>query len=670
LDATVLPLGVLNNWTNNGTLGGVFTNSPVAASVATVQGVKGVTLNGTDHFYTGPAAPAFVTGNASRTVEAWIMNPVAADEETIFSWGRRGGPDGSNTSFNHGLNGAFGAVGHWGAPDIGWGADPASITNNVKQGQWTYVVYVYDAATGNVSVYSNGALANTDVAGPLNTWAVDTLGNALPFRVGSQNEANGTATAGLRGSMTIGEIRVFDRVLDATTITNNFTAGVDKYGSVDYDNDGLPTWYERQYSFLNERDASDAPRDQDGDTLTNLQEFTLGTAPDKADTDGDGASDSAEINRVGGATNPLNPDTDQDGLKDGVETGTGVFVSANNTGTDPLVADTDGDTFADGLEVLYASDPNSVNSVPNFSAPLVNLDAGALPLGALGTWTNAGLLGGTFDAPTSAIPNVEVVQGAKGITFDGVNNYYTGPAVPPFLAGNGSRTIDAWILNPVAADEETIFCWGRRGGPDGSNNSFNHGLNGSFGAVGHWGAPDVAWGPDAASIANNVKQGQWTYVAYTYDGASQTTTVYSDGVEANSEVTPLNTWAVDDQGRPLPFRLASQTDASGVATAGLRGSMTIAKLRVYGVALTTSQISSNYTAESGLFTRPSIQSISVNGQTGAVTLDWTTTPGRTYAVETSGTLTNWTSVVTGLSTNRFTETPGAVPYRFYRIRVE
>jgi hypothetical protein len=674
LDATALPLGPLNNWTNSGTLGGVFTNSPVVASVQTVQGVKGVTLNGTDHFYTGSGAPAFITGNASRTVEAWIMNPQAADEETIFSWGRRGGPDGSNTSFNHGLNAAFGAVGHWGAPDLAWGPDAASITNNVKQAQWTYVVYVYDAASGNATVYSNGALANTDAAGPLNTWAVDTLGRPIPFRVGSQNEANGDATPGLRGSMTIGEIRVFDRVLEAATIQSNYTAGADKYGSVDYDNDGLPTWYERQYSFLNERDAADAAQDQDSDGLTNLQEFMLGTNPGNADTDGDGVNDGAEVNRAAGATNPLNPDTDQDGLGDGVETGTGVFVSANNTGTNPLVADTDGDTFADGLEVLYASNPNNVNSVPNFSAPLVNLDATVLPVGPLATLSNTGTLGGTFDAPTNAIPNIEVVGGISGITFDGVNHYYTGPAMPLFLAGNASHTVDAWIFNPAAADEETVFAWGRRGGPDGSNVSFNHGLNAAFGAVGHWAAPDIGWGADATAIAENVKQGQWTYIAYTWDSANLTTTVYSDGALANSEVltTPLNTWAVDGQNRPLPFRLASQTDAGGNATAGLRGSMTIAKVRVYGIALGAAEIASNYTDGLGAFSRPNIQTISFNPQTGVVALGWTALPGKTYAVEASGSLTNWSAVATGLSTNNFTETPGAGAgsNRFYRIRVE
>ena len=119
-------------------------------SVTTLQGAKGVTLNptGTAHFYTGPAAPAEVTGGAPRTIEAWIHNPVAADEETIFAWGRRGGGDGSNCSFNHGLNTTFGAVGHWGAgPDIGW-------NGRIATARWTYVAYTYDGSTA--SVYMDG----------------------------------------------------------------------------------------------------------------------------------------------------------------------------------------------------------------------------------------------------------------------------------------------------------------------------------------------------------------------------------------------------------------------------------------------------------------------------------------------------------------------------------
>jgi hypothetical protein len=57
-------------------------------------------------------------------------------------------------------------------------------------------------------------------------------------------------------------------------------------------------------------------------------------------------------------------DADGDGLLDSVETNTGIFVSASDTGTDPLNPDTDGDGFNDGDEVSAGSDPNNPGSTP------------------------------------------------------------------------------------------------------------------------------------------------------------------------------------------------------------------------------------------------------------------------------------------------------------------
>ncbi len=64
-------------------------------------------------------------------------------------------------------------------------------------------------------------------------------------------------------------------------------------------------------------------------------------------------------------------DTDHDGLPDSVETGTGIFVDKNNTGTSPTKADSDGDGVGDWYEV-YASftDPNKASSKPNIPYPL------------------------------------------------------------------------------------------------------------------------------------------------------------------------------------------------------------------------------------------------------------------------------------------------------------
>ncbi|MBJ06076.1 MAG: hypothetical protein CMO40_03015, partial [Verrucomicrobiaceae bacterium] len=61
---------------------------------------------------------------------------------------------------------------------------------------------------------------------------------------------------------------------------------------------------------------------------------------------------------------PLNADSDSDGLSDGVETNTGTFVSLTDTGTDPLNADSDGDGSPDCHEIQVTFDPTDPNNTP------------------------------------------------------------------------------------------------------------------------------------------------------------------------------------------------------------------------------------------------------------------------------------------------------------------
>ncbi|MCE7934777.1 MAG: hypothetical protein DYG96_09310 [Chlorobi bacterium CHB2] len=82
--------------------------------------------------------------------------------------------------------------------------------------------------------------------------------------------------------------------------------------------------------------------DSDGDGLKNSEEREIGTDPNNPDTDGDGLRDGAEVRDH--KTDPLKPDTDGDGLNDGAEVDTHK--------TDPLKADTDGDSLNDGEEVM------------------------------------------------------------------------------------------------------------------------------------------------------------------------------------------------------------------------------------------------------------------------------------------------------------------------------
>ena len=91
-----------------------------------------------------------------------------------------------------------------------------------------------------------------------------------------------------------------------------------------------------------------ANNDPDGDGLLNDEEKAIGTNPLNPDTDGDGLNDGDEVHKY--HTDPLNKDTDGDGLTDKEE----IFTYH----TDPLKKDTDGDGLTDGEEVLkYHTDP-------------------------------------------------------------------------------------------------------------------------------------------------------------------------------------------------------------------------------------------------------------------------------------------------------------------------
>jgi len=91
----------------------------------------------------------------------------------------------------------------------------------------------------------------------------------------------------------------------------------------DYDNDGLPTWYEQ----------------------------FIGTDPYNPDTDGDGITDGDEV--ITTLTNPLLVDTDGNGWSDYED-----FMHLS----DPT-ADADGDGLSNALEIQFGTDPRNPDSL-------------------------------------------------------------------------------------------------------------------------------------------------------------------------------------------------------------------------------------------------------------------------------------------------------------------
>lgn len=134
-------------------------------------------------------------------------------------------------------------------------------------------VYVSDFFNGNVQVMERTGLAS----GKLGSYGADAGQLKLP--AGAAILANGDLV-----------------------VANGDNARLERFGTGaplpscpgDRDCDGLPDDWEAKYG-LNPDDPADALLDGDGDGLTNLQEYALGTDPTRADTDGDGVSDGQEV---------------------------------------------------------------------------------------------------------------------------------------------------------------------------------------------------------------------------------------------------------------------------------------------------------------------------------------------------------------------------------------
>ena len=360
-------------------------------------------------------------------------------------------------------------------------------------------------------------------------------------------------------------------------------------------------------------------------------------------------------------------------------------------GTDPFNPDSDADTYSDSIEVAYGSNPKDGASTPDQSTPLplVNLDATTLPVGSLPVWTNMNALGWRFVASTNA-PSVQMVDGTKGVVFDGTD-YYTGPNIPTYLGGNSARTMEAWVWNPQPLAENFVISWGHRGGnPDGSNNALSYGTDPAYGAIQFWGAYDSPWGTNTTQINENVRGGQWSFIAATYDPATSNKVVYLNGQPVLSAATPgpLATW-VDDPtdklnqqtppvGRTTPIRIAAENGSSlapaGDNASGAFSTLTMAKIRAYNVALSAQQIADQYNAEKAQFPGAlEIKNVRVNTANGIIVFDWTPIAGKTYAVDGNSDLSDtngWSSVATGLTSGSYTNNNTTDGQEFFRLRQE
>jgi hypothetical protein len=152
-----------HDWANAGTIGGTFGADNTSPTRLSMDGRVGVLLDGQDHFL-GPNSTAGIEGAGTVSIEVWAYQGNIRGEETLVSWGHRG-TDSRNMSFNYGTDDRWGAVGHWGGADIGYGPNDPNGTGvrapgTPIEGQWHLLGYTYDGTTQRI--YKDGALVNQE----------------------------------------------------------------------------------------------------------------------------------------------------------------------------------------------------------------------------------------------------------------------------------------------------------------------------------------------------------------------------------------------------------------------------------------------------------------------------------------------------------------------------
>lgn len=196
------------------------------------------------------------------------------------------------------------------------------------------------------TIYSNVALPNNSAGVYTKSKIEIPVGFGFETYITDNVVLNGRATLHITNTDYLDD---YAKDGTAKDLFATFGVGMSYYvfGNIDFDGDGLTNREE-------ERIGSDPNNpDTDGDGLRDGDEVHIyHTDPTKKDTDGDGLNDYDEIFTY--KTDPLSADTDNDGLPDGQE------IARK---TDPLKADTDGDGLIDGDEVkTYKTDPLKIDT--------------------------------------------------------------------------------------------------------------------------------------------------------------------------------------------------------------------------------------------------------------------------------------------------------------------
>ena len=250
-----------------------------------------------------------------------------------------------------------------------------------------------------------------------------------------------------------------------------------------------------------------------------------------------------------------------DGLSDGVEDGGGTFVSATVTGTDPLDADTDNDGLNDGDELVAGTDPfdpdTDGDTVPDGVDDDPLSGGEGIAFGLVSYWPlDADLLDAADDNHGTEDGGVIPFEAGKfdnAINLNGSQNVLiSGGDESEFDFTGGSMTVSVWCT--AAAIDTNWQCLIAKGEGNGWR---VHRRGGDE-------PPEFAWtggNGDTPSHGTPIMIGTdpetWHHVVGVTDGATQIESLYIDGVEVATKEGAV----LEDRGNRM--RIGDNPDAAG-----------------------------------------------------------------------------------------------------------
>jgi len=193
--------------------------------------------------------------------------------------------------------------------------------------------------------------------------------------------------------------------------------------------------------------------------------------------------------------------------------------------------------------------------------------------------------------------------------MDGVNDYVNGPTLPS-ISGNNSRTVMAWYKstanrNTVILDKGSVL-------DDGAEQLFvaytnSVGTTGAYPPTNPGGIVVAFWGNDLyyPIPSSTLFDGNWHFVAYTYDNSNSSVRICFDGTFATSVYQWDLSWTTNNSS---PFILPNSINTANNplligqnrgalwGSGGLYSNVGIPYVNIFNRALSESEILTNYNA--------------------------------------------------------------------------